>query len=94
MSHTILDNANLTDANLTGAIMESVDFENVDISTAHLPKHVAKLDRELQDILGDHVKWMNSNGAEGEQANFTEVNMAGYDLRDVNLATADFPTRF
>jgi len=75
-------------ANFGGAIFDAVDLRGLEFTTARLPRHIAKLERELRDILADHVRWLNSGGKDGEQANLSEVNMGGLDLSSVNLSAA------
>ena len=54
---------------------------------------------ELQKILADHKRWVESDGKEGERANLRkailqeadlhEVNLQGADLEDAHLSVAD-----
>ena len=80
LTRTVLDNAKLDGANFVGAIVDSVNIKGVEGAAARLPRHVAKLAGELQAIIAEHLRWVNTMGKHGLQANLSEVNLGGLDL--------------
>lgn len=45
---------------------------------------------DLAAVVGEHVKWLQSKGAEGKRANFEGMDLAGADLAGSVLANASF----
>jgi uncharacterized protein YjbI with pentapeptide repeats len=44
---------------------------------------------ELEQLLGLHLRWIESNGQSGQRADLRNCNLAGFDLAGKNLSAAD-----
>jgi Pentapeptide repeats (8 copies) len=49
---------------------------------------------ELREILSEHKKWRESGHREGRQANLSQADLIGSDLRGVMLTDADLWNAF
>ena len=57
---------------------------------AEAEAQAAEFIHQRSEIMGLHLPWVESSGAQGQQAVLSDLNLSGEDLRDVNLAGADF----
>lgn len=46
-------------------------------------------EEELEQVLDEHLEWVNSGGQRGKRANLERANLVGADLHGVNLAEAN-----
>lgn len=53
------------------------------------PSYLLVHGNNLDKILADHKKWVNTSGKEGVRANLSRANLSGADLRWSNLTEAD-----
>ena len=57
---------------------------------AEAEAQAAEFTHQRSEIMGLHLPWVESSGAQGQQAVLSDLILSGEDLQDVNLAGADF----
>lgn len=85
-----LHRANLTDADLRAAIMDDATAKLADSVLGAKKARKAPLAARLEQILNDHLLWIQSDRRQGLRADFSEMYLAGFDLSGRILAGAKF----
>lgn len=85
-----LQRANLTDADLRTAIMDDITAKHTEGVLGAKKARKAPLAGRLEQILGDHLIWIQSDRRQGTRADFSEMYLAGFDLSGRILAGAKF----
>ena len=85
---SVLQGCILEGADLTGAQLNGADFDGVNLANVRLPISLDSLDKSLQQILLEHLKWISTSGAVGAQANLECVDLTKQNLPGVNLSAS------
>lgn len=82
-----LESANLANADLSGAILIRTHMDTATIDGARLDRilttkavgtPISTLNHDIEELLQDHERWLNTSGREGKQ-----LVLSGYDLRGI-----------
>jgi uncharacterized protein YjbI with pentapeptide repeats len=92
------DGASLKDVNFFGAQLLDADFSKCPEAHSSLPdyaKLVVKLVQpistaRLEEVLAAHLRWLASNGQEGQRLNMRGMDLAGRNLDGYDFSGTDF----
>jgi len=76
-----------TGDNATAVAMPRAAPATAGIANEH--PHIDTLEWKLEEVLGSHREWVESQGVTGRKANFANANLEGTELIGVNLRYAD-----
>ena len=85
-----LQNANLMDADLRAAIMDEATARHAEAFLGAKKSRKPPIAARLEQILGEHLLWIQSDRREGMRADFSEMYLAGFDFSGRILAGAKF----
>ena len=77
---------------MTGAILANTDIAPADLrgtSFANVTRGTSDLALEVQKILSEHSRWVDSNGATGSRAELRDEDLSRLDLSGIYLNGAD-----
>ena len=92
-------------ATLSGAILDEAVLERADLTAAHfteaqlakaktegsiVAKKLEHLDRNIQQIVTEHLRWIDTLGVEGAQADLSRTHLQQVDLATFNLSASNF----
>lgn len=90
LTGAFMDGATLNDANVYGVDLSRAVYNHLDTSTTIAVDDSAETQALIGEMVIAHEIWVNTTGAEGQRADFSNADLSGINLSGKNLRGALF----